>query len=61
MHLIYPTKFCITIVLDFPWDDSNTQENWIQWLDKILEVNQVCYCLSKSGTYEKSKLDFFSI
>ena len=26
MHLIYPPKFCITIVFDFSWDDCNTQE-----------------------------------
>ena len=26
MHLVYPPKFCITIVLDFSWDDCNTQE-----------------------------------
>ena len=26
MHLVYPPKLCITIVLDFSWDDRNTQE-----------------------------------
>ena len=26
MHLVYPTKFCITIAFDFSWDDCNTQE-----------------------------------
>ena len=26
MHLIYPPKFCITIVFDFSWDECNTQE-----------------------------------
>ena len=26
MHLVYPPKLCITIVLDFSWDDCNTQE-----------------------------------
>ena len=26
MHLVYPLKFCITIVFDFSWDDCNTQE-----------------------------------
>ena len=25
-HLVYPPKFCITIVFDFSWDDCNTQE-----------------------------------
>ena len=26
MHLVCPPKFCTTIVLDFSWDDCNTQE-----------------------------------
>ena len=26
MHLVYPLKFCITILFDFSWDDCNTQE-----------------------------------
>ena len=26
MHLVYPTKFGITIVFDFSCDDCNTQE-----------------------------------
>ena len=26
MHLVYPSMFCITSVLDFSWDDCNTQE-----------------------------------
>ena len=26
MHLVYTPKRYITIVLDFPWDDCNTQE-----------------------------------
>ena len=26
MHLVYPPKLCITIVLDFSWDDCNTQQ-----------------------------------
>ena len=26
MHLVYPPKFCITILFDFSWDDCNTQE-----------------------------------
>ena len=26
MHLVYPRKFCITIVFYLPWDDCYTQE-----------------------------------
>ena len=26
MHLVYPSMFCITNVLDLSWDDCNTQE-----------------------------------
>ena len=26
MHCVYPQNLCITIVLDFSWDDCNTQE-----------------------------------
>ena len=26
MRLVEPPTFCITIVLDFSWDDCNTQE-----------------------------------
>ena len=26
MHLVYPPKVCITIVLDLSWDHCNTQE-----------------------------------
>ena len=26
MHLVYPPKFCITVVFDFSWDDSDTLE-----------------------------------
>ena len=29
MYLVYPPKFCITIVFDLPWDDCNTQEKGI--------------------------------
>ena len=41
-HLVYTPpppakkKLCITIVFDFFGDDCNTQENWKQWLCKIL-------------------------
>jgi len=27
-HLIWPPKFCISIVFNFSWDDCNTQEKW---------------------------------
>ena len=26
MYLVYPPKFCITVVFDFSWDDSDTLE-----------------------------------
>ena len=26
MHLVYPLKFCISVVFDFYWDDCNTKE-----------------------------------
>ena len=26
MHLVYSPKFCISIIIDFSWDDCNTQE-----------------------------------
>ena len=26
MHLVYPLKFCISVVFDFSWDDCNTKE-----------------------------------
>ena len=50
MHLVYPhptpppkkKKLCITIVLDFSWDDCNTLE---KWLCKILGGNKVSYAL----------------
>ena len=28
MHLVYPPKFCISIVFNFSWDDCNTQGKW---------------------------------
>ena len=31
-------KLCITIAFDFFWDDCNNQENWKQWLSKIMGV-----------------------
>ena len=27
MHFVYTQKFCIAIVFNFSWDDSNTQGN----------------------------------
>ena len=38
MHLVYPSKFCISIVFNFSWDDCNTEEKleamgilWALW------------------------------
>ena len=39
-------KLCITIVLDFSWDDCNTLE---KWLCKILGGNKVSYGLCESS------------
>ena len=49
MHLIYPPHFCITIVLDFSWEDGNTQEKLEQRLCKILGASKVHYGLGESG------------
>ena len=35
MHLVYPPKLCITIVLDFSWDGYNNQEK----LEKMVMQN----------------------
>ena len=35
IHLVYPPKFCITLVFHFSWDDCNTWEK----LDKMVEQN----------------------
>ena len=40
MHLVYPTKFYITIVLGFSWDDHNTQEKLETMVMQNLGVKQ---------------------
>ena len=54
MHLVYPLKFCITILFHFSWDDCKTREklDTIVWQNIILEVNYMYYSLSKRGKYE---------
>ena len=41
MHLVYPPKFCITIVFDFSWNDCNTQEKLETMVMQNLGVNKV--------------------
>ena len=41
MHLVYPPKFCITIVSDFSWDDCNNQEELETLVMQNLEVVNV--------------------
>ena len=52
MHLIYSTKFCRSIVLDFSWDDCYTQEK----LETVVMqnsgwVNKVHYGLCGNSKY----------
>ena len=50
MHLVYPPKFYITIVLDFSWDDCNNQEKLeTMVMENVLEVNKVHYGLCESN------------
>ena len=50
MHLLYPPIFCITIVLDFSWDECNTQKKLKTRVMQFfgggrggVEVNKVLY------------------
>ena len=50
MHLVNPPEFCLTIVLDFSWDDCNIQEK----LETMVVqnsgwVNKVHYGLCENG------------
>ena len=50
MHLVNPPKFCLTIVLDFSWDDCNTQgklETMV--MQNSGGVNKVHYGLCENG------------
>ena len=49
MHLICPPKFCISIVLNFSWDNCNTRRNEKQRLCKIWGANKVHYRKCGSG------------
>ena len=51
MHLVYPPKFCITIVYDFSWDDCNTQEK----LETMVVQNLGAGDKVHYGLYESSK------
>ena len=47
IHLVYPQKFCLSIVFHFSWDDLIPRRNWKQWFCKIWAggggVNEVFY------------------
>ena len=50
MHLVYPPKFCITIVFEFSWDDCNTQEKLeTMVMQNVGEVNEMYYGLCENG------------
>ena len=56
MHLSYPdptpTKFCITIVFDFSWDDCNIQEKLdTMVMQSFKGVNKVHYGLCENGGF----------
>ena len=52
MYLIYSAKFCRTIVLDFSWDDCNTQEKLeTMVMQNSGWVNNVHYGLCENRKY----------
>ena len=60
MHLVYPSKFCVTFVLDYSWDDSNTQGKLETVVAKYCEVNMVHYGLCENGE-RNTKLFLFNV
>ena len=57
MHLFPLKTFCITIVLDFSWDDRITQEKLDSFnaYTKFWGVNKVHNCLCENGEWKKWK------
>ena len=50
MHLVYPPRFCITIVLYSSWDDCYTQEKLeTMVMQNVGEVNEIHYGLYENG------------
>ena len=49
MHLIYPQKFCIVIVLDFSQDCCNTHEKMETMVTQNSGNNKVHYGLCENG------------
>jgi len=50
MHSVYRPKFCITIILDFSWDDCNTQNKSETMVTQNFgRVNRVRYGLFESS------------
>ena len=57
MYRVYPPKFCITIVLDFSWDDCNTLEKLETVIIQILGgINKVHYGLCERSEYATLKI-----
>ena len=58
MHLVTPPNICITIALDFSWDDCNTQEKLeTMAMQNFGGVNKVHYGLCESSeTIRKPKV-----
>ena len=50
MHLVYPLKFYITIIVfDFSWDDCKTQEKLEKMVMQNFGVNKRHYGLCEKG------------
>ena len=53
MHLVYPLKFCISVVFDFSWDDCNTKEKLETTVAQNLGggggVNKMYYGVCENG------------
>jgi len=49
MHLVYPPKFCKTIVFNFSWNNYNTQEKFETMVMQNLRERKVPYGLCENG------------
>ena len=49
MHLVYPPKFCITVVSNFSWVLQSSQEKSKTMVMQHLGVNKVHYGLCENG------------
>ena len=58
MYLVYPPKFCITIVFDISWDNSDTLEKLETMVMKNFRgANKVHYNLCENGDYKSRKIN----